>query len=106
MSKFKHAPSPDRSEPDPAALAAFAAGAETRSIDLVGNTEMRSTVSTELRTSVDTVSRNSVSAAKKMTVLLDRDRWLVLKQICAEEDRSGQKILIDALDLYFAAKNS
>jgi hypothetical protein len=98
MSKFKHAPSPGRSEPDPVALAAFAAGAETRSVDIVTNTEPR--------TSVNTETRSSVNAVKKITVLLDRDRWLALKQVCAEKDRSGQKILIDALDLYFAAKNN
>jgi hypothetical protein len=98
MSKFKHAPSLGRSDPDPVALAAFAAGAESRSIDVVMNTELRNTGLTEVRSSVGTV--------KKITVILDRDRWLTLKQVCAEEDRSGQKILIDALDLYFAAKNN
>jgi hypothetical protein len=94
MSKFKHTGAP-RPEPDPVALAAFAAGAETRSVD-AGKAELRSSVIAE--------SRIAVVADKKLTVVLDRDRWLALKQQCTTEDRSGQKILVEALDLYLASK--
>ena len=94
MSKFKHTGA-GRSEPDPVALAAFAAGAETRSVD---------PVVTEVRSSVILESRNSAVTDKKVTVMLDRERWLALKQQCVAEDRSGQKIFVDALDLYLLSK--
>ena len=93
-SKFKHAGA-GRINPDPLALAAFAAGAETRSVDMAP-AEVRSPVYTEVRKAVITY--------KKITVMLDRDRWLALKQQCTTEDRSGQKILDDALDQYLASK--
>lgn len=95
MSKFKHTSSAARAEPDPAALAAFAAGAETRSVAVA---------KPEIRKSGDAELRSSAIADKKITVMLDRDRWLALKQQCAAEDKSGQKILVEALDLYLNSK--
>ena len=89
MSKFKHASA--KKEPDPLALAAFAAGAETRS-----------TVLTPKLNDGITEQRNNDIPAKKLTVLLDRERWLQLKSRCAVEDRSAQKIFVAALDRYLA----
>jgi hypothetical protein len=94
MSKFKHTGA-GRSEPDPAALAAFAAGAETRSVD---------PAITEVRNAVIVESRSPANTDKKITVMLDRERWLALKQQCVTEDRSGQKIFVEALDLYLSSK--
>ena len=90
-SKFKHTGS-TRPAPDPEALAAFAAGAETRSTDIPS----LKSVTTELRT--------SPAPSKKLTLVLDRKRWEALKQLCTTEDRSGQKILVEAFDLYLASK--
>ena len=95
MSKFKHVEV--RKDPDPQALAAFAAGAETRSTVLSnvladGVTEPRNP---------DAETKATIPA-KKLTVLLDRERWLQLKSRCAAEDRSAQKIFVAALDRYLA----
>ncbi|MCX7177109.1 MAG: hypothetical protein NT159_24945 [Proteobacteria bacterium] len=93
-SKFKHTAA-NKSAPDPAALAAFAAGAETRStvLPLVRNDGM-------------TEPKEEAIPAKKLTVLLDRERWLQLKSRCAAEDRSAQKIFVAALDQYFGKSST
>ena len=105
MSKFKHT-TQRRADPDPAALEAFAAGAESRSVELSANTELRSSANSSSRIYGITEQREAVMPSKKVTVMLDRERWLALKQTCASEDKSGQRILVDALDLYLATNGT
>lgn len=93
--RFKHDPGAKKPPVDEKALERFAAGADGRSLQ---DPRLEQTKGTEAG------SDDPATAAKKLTVLVDRERWLKLKQVSAIEDRSAQKIFIDALDLYFRDK--
>ena len=100
-SKFKH-PRPEKPQPDQAALDAFAKGAETRSTDI--------SIPTVTEQRNDGVPQRPEKepeivveeGSKKLTVKLDRARWLYLKALCAQTDTSAQKIFIQALDEHFS----
>lgn len=101
---FKH-PSPAKRAPDPAALAAFAAGAEDRSTTVPpvtpnGGADLR-TSGIQAPSPSLAVDTNPGTGTKKLTVFLDHPRWRGLKNLSIIEERSAQKIFVEALDDYF-----
>jgi hypothetical protein len=44
------------------------------------------------------------AAKKKVTVMLDNERWRELKLRCIDEEQSAQSILVAALDAYMCGR--